>query len=224
MGGQVRGWCMLNLMSAPDPPDPRSQRERMLAGDLYIADDPQLAQDNQRAMALMEQFNRSPAAEAPVRRRILTELLGALGDDVEIRPPLYCDYGYHIRIGARTFVNFGLVAIDVAAISIGEDVQIGPNVQLLTPTHPVEPEPRRAKWEAAEPITIGDNVWLGGGVIVLPGVTIGADTVVGAGSVVVRDLPAGVVAVGNPARLARRLTGGGAPGSIRGLAAGRVPE
>lgn len=197
---------MLDLMSPPDPPDQRSQRERMLAGDLYIADDAQLAQDNQRAMALMEQFNLSPAADRPERRRILTELLGALGDDVEIRPPLYCDYGYHLRIGARTFVNFGLVAIDVAMISIGDDVQIGPNVQLLTPTHPVEPELRRAKWEAAEPITIGDNVWLGGGVIVLPGVRIGADTVVGAGSVVVRDLPAGVVAVGNPARILRRLS------------------
>lgn len=185
--------------------DPRSMRDRMLAGDLYIADDPQLATDNQRAMALLERYNRSLAADRDERRRILTELLGAMGEDVEIRPPLYCDYGYQLRIGARTFVNFGLVAVDVATITIGEDVQIGPNVQLLTPTHPVEPGPRRAKWEAAQPITIGDNVWLGGGAIVLPGVTVGADSVVGAGSVVVRDLPAGVVAVGNPARVVRRL-------------------
>ncbi|WP_308259108.1 sugar O-acetyltransferase [Pseudonocardia sp. H11422] len=117
-----------------------------------------------------------------------------------IRPPLFCDYGYQIHIGARVFVNFGLVALDVATITIGDDVQIGPNVQLLTPTHPVEPEPRRARFEAARPIAIGDNVWIGGGAIVLPGVSIGADTVVGAGAVVTRDLPAGVVAVGNPAR------------------------
>ena len=97
------------------------------------------------------------------------------------------------------------MALDVAAVTIGDDVQIGPNVQLLTPTHPVEPEPRRQKWEAARPITIGDNVWLGGGVIVLPGVTIGDGTVVGAGSVVSRDLPANVVAVGNPARIVKEL-------------------
>jgi maltose O-acetyltransferase len=122
----------------------------------------------------------------------------------EIRPPFYCDYGSQVSMGARSFANFGLVALDPAPIVIGDDVQIGPNVQLLTPTHPVDPDQRRAGWEAAAPITIADNVWLGGGVIVLPGVTIGADTVVGAGSVVARDLPAGVVAVGNPARAIRR--------------------
>lgn len=103
------------------------------------------------------------------------------------------------------FVNCGLVALDVAAITIGDDVQIGPNVQLLTPTHPLDAEQRRARWESADPITIGDNVWLGGGVIVVGGVTIGENTVVGAGSVVVRDLPAGVLAVGNPARVVRPL-------------------
>jgi maltose O-acetyltransferase len=177
----------------------------MLAGDAYIADDPELAEDNRRAMRLMQEFNRSAADAPQERRRILTELLGGLGADAEIRPPLYCDYGYQIRIGARTFVNFGLVALDVAAVIIGEDVQIGPNVQLLTPTHPVEAEPRRAKWEAAKPITIGDNVWLGGGVIVLAGVSIAENTVVGAGAVVTKDLPANVIAVGNPARVVRTL-------------------
>ncbi len=128
-----------------------------------------------------------------------------MGEGSEIRPPLYCDYGYNLRVGERTFVNFGLVALDVAPITIGDDVQIGPNVQLLTPTHPLEAEPRRAKWESARPIAIGDNVWLGGGVIVLPGVSIGENTVVGAGAVVTRDLPADVVAVGNPARVVRQL-------------------
>ena len=122
-----------------------------------------------------------------------------------LRPPFYCDYGTQIRIGARTFVNFNLVALDVSSIVIGEDVQIGPNVQLLTPTHPLEPEPRRAKIEAAKPIVIGDNVWLGGGVIVCPGVTIGENTVVGAGAVVTKNLPSNVVAVGNPARVTRTL-------------------
>jgi len=187
------------------PRDDRSQRGRMLAGDLYIADDPELARDYQRAMRLMAAYNASPADAPQERRAILAELLGSLGPDTGIRPPLYCDYGYNIHIGARTFCNFGLVALDVGVITIGDDVQMGPNVQLLTPTHPVDAELRRAKWEAAEPITIGDNVWLGGGVIVLPGVTIGENTVVGAGAVVAKDLPAGVIAVGNPARVIREV-------------------
>lgn len=185
--------------------DSRSQRERMLAGDHYIANDPELAADSLRALALSAQYNASAADNPQERRRLLTELLGSMGPDTEIRPPLYCDYGYQICIGSRTFVNFGLMALDVAKITIGDDVQIGPNVQLLTPTHPVEAGPRRAKWEAARPITIGDNVWLGGGVIVLPGITIRENTVVGAGAVVTTDLPANVVAVGNPARIVRHL-------------------
>jgi len=177
----------------------------MLAGDPYIADDPELSADNLRATRLMEELNGSAADNPAERRRILTQLLGAFGQDAQIRPPLYCDYGYQIRVGARTFINFGLVALDVATITIGQDVQIGPNVQLLTPTHPVQAGERRAKWEAAKAITIADNVWLGGGVIVLPGVSIGENTVVGAGAVVTRDLPANAVAVGNPARVARSL-------------------
>jgi maltose O-acetyltransferase len=180
-------------------------RERMLAGDLYIADDPQLEAEHLRAMRLLEQFNRSPEDAPEERLRLLRELLGTLGEGAVIRPPFYCDYGYQMHLGARSFANFGLVALDVARITIGEDVQIGPNVQLLTATHPVDAELRRAKWEAAKPIAIGNNVWLGGGVIVCPGVTIGDETVVGAGGVVVKDLPAGVVAVGNPARVIRCL-------------------
>ena len=185
-------------------------RARMLAGDLYIADDPELHEAQLRAMDLIDAFNATSAREPGQRRRLLTELLGAVGAGVEIRPPLRVDYGSHIRIGARTFVNFGLVALDVAAITIGQDVQIGTNVQLMTPTHPVEAGPRRDRWEAAKPITIGDNVWLGSGAIILPGVTIGENTVVGAGAVVTRDLPANVVAVGNPARVIRTLEPGAA--------------
>jgi maltose O-acetyltransferase len=183
----------------------RTMRERMLAGDPYIADDPELAELSYAARDLMGAYNGTTARQAPLRRRLLEQLLGSVGEDTEIRPPLYVDYGTHITIGARCFANFGLVALDVAAITIGDDVQFGPNVQLLTPTHPVEPEPRRAKWESAMPVAIGDNVWLGGGAIVLPGVTIGDNTVVGAGAVVTRDLPANVVAVGNPARVVKRL-------------------
>jgi maltose O-acetyltransferase len=185
--------------------DERSMRERMLAGDLYIADDPEIGEQSAAALDLMTAYNATTVRQAPLRRQLLEELLGSVGESTEIRPPFYVDYGSHIRIGARCFANFGLVALDVAAITIGDDVQMGPNVQLLTPTHPVEPGPRRDKWEAAQPITIGDNVWLGGGAIVLPGVTIGENTVVGAGAVVTRDLPANVMAVGNPARVIREI-------------------
>jgi maltose O-acetyltransferase len=122
----------------------------MLAGDLYIADDPELAEESGRALRLSEEYNRSSVDDPAERRRILTELLGAVGPDTKVLPPLRCEYGYQLRIGARTFVNFGLVALDVAAITIGDDAQIGPSVLLLTPTHPVEPEPRRAKLEAAD--------------------------------------------------------------------------
>jgi maltose O-acetyltransferase len=185
--------------------DDRTQRQRMLDGDLYIADDPELAADSLRARRLQDRFNATPADAAVERRRILDELLGGFGAGSEIRPPFYCDYGYQIRIGARVFANFGLTALDVAAITIGDDVQIGPHVQLLTPTHPTAADLRLAKWEAARPITIGANVWLGGGAIVLAGVDIGDNTVVGAGAVVTRSLPSNVVAVGSPARVTRAL-------------------
>jgi maltose O-acetyltransferase len=177
----------------------------MLSGDLYIADDPQLAQEHLRAMSLMERFNGSSAADPSLRRRLLGDLLGDLGEGSEIRPPMYCDYGYQIHIGARTFVNFGLMALDVAKIVIGHDVQIGPNVQLLTPTHPTDAQLRRAKWEAARPITIGDNVWLGGGAIVLGGVSVGENAIVGAGAVVTKEVPPNSVVMGNPARVVRSL-------------------
>lgn len=178
--------------------------ERMLAGDLYIADDPEIARQQQEAQALAHLLNTLEPGD-PRRRAFLLDLLGAFGEGSEIRAPFYCDYGSHTFIGARTFANFGLVCLDVAPITIGDDVQIATNVQLLTAEHPIEAAPRRDKWESARPITIGDNAWLGGGVIVLPGVSIGENTVVGAGAVVTRDLPANVVAVGNPARIVREI-------------------
>ncbi|MFC9242737.1 sugar O-acetyltransferase [Streptomyces sp. NPDC057136] len=185
--------------------DPRTNLERMLAGDLYIADDPEIARLQQRAMRLAARYQTAYVEDTATARPLLTELLASVGEGVDVRPPLYIDYGSNITIGARTFVNYNLTALDVAQITIGEDCQIGPNVQLLTPTHPVEPEPRRDKLEAALPITIGDNVWLGGGAIVCPGVTIGDNSVIGAGAVVTKDVPANVVAVGNPARPVRSI-------------------
>ncbi|RFU85842.1 sugar O-acetyltransferase [Streptomyces triticagri] len=178
----------------------------MLAGDLYIAaDDPDILREVQRAVRLTNDYLAAYAEDADAARPILEELLGGLGEGAYVKPPLYVDFGSYITVGAGTFVNSSLTALDVAPIRIGRDCQIGPNVQLLTPTHPLDPQQRRDKLEAALPITIGDNVWLGGGAIVLPGVTIGDDSVIGAGSVVTKDIPAGVVAVGNPARVIRSL-------------------
>lgn len=185
--------------------DPRTNRERMLAGDLYIADDPESARLAQRAVELQERYLQASVDDPDNARGLLEELIGELGEGAYIKPPLHVDYGGQISIGARTFINYNLTALDVAKITIGEDCQIGPNVQLLTPTHPLDPQQRRDKLEAAEPITIGDNVWLGGGVIVLPGVTIGDNTVVGAGAIVSKSLPANVVALGQPARVVREL-------------------
>jgi maltose O-acetyltransferase len=185
--------------------DERTQHERMASGDLYLASDPKIEAEQTEAHRVMEIYNSTTTADKQVRRELLERLVGSVGKEVEIRSPLYVDYGSHITVGDRTFVNFGLLALDVAKIVIGDDCQIGPNVQLLTPTHPIDPELRREKWEAASPITIGNNVWLGGGVIVLPGVTIGDNSVVGAGSVVTRNIPSNVVAVGNPARVLKQI-------------------
>ena len=188
------------------PTDGRSHRDRMLQGDLYLPDDPQLVAASLRARELQATFNRTEPGDEARQREVLSELLGGIGPGTVIRPPFYCDYGSQISLGSRVFVNYGLVALDVAPITIGDDVQLGPNVQLLTPTHPLDPGLRRAKWEAAKPIVIGPNAWLGGGVIVLPGVTVGENAVVGAGAVVTTDVPANVVVAGNPARVIRQLS------------------
>jgi maltose O-acetyltransferase len=181
-----------------------SMRERMLAGEPYVFDE-SLAEDTRRCRLLLETINAATPDQDAERDAALRELLGSFGEHSNIRPPFRCEYGYQIQVGERVFANFGLVCLDVATITIGDDTRIGPGVQLLTPTHPVEPGRRREGWESARPITIGRNVWLGGAVVVCPGVTIGDDTVVGAGAVVTRDLPAGVVAVGNPARVVRPI-------------------
>ena len=181
-------------------------KDRMLAGDEYIPNDPDLRTDGRRAAELTARYNAE--LDSPRRRELMGELLGSFGPNSTIRSEFRCDYGYNVHVGANVFVNWGSVFLDVGRITVGDFVQLGPNVQLLTATHPLDTGRRREGWEGSAPITISDDVWLGGGVIVLPGVTIGAGTVVGAGAVVTRDLPAGVLAVGNPARVVRQLGGG----------------
>jgi maltose O-acetyltransferase len=182
-----------------------AMKDRMLRGELYIADDPALAVDYGRAQELLDRYNATLHTQQLERDAILLRLLGSLGDGVVVKPTFRCDYGTPITIAAGTFVNYDCVMLDVAPITIGANCQIASRVQLLTATHPIDPGPRRRGWEYGRPITLGDNVWLGGGAIVCPGVTIGDDTVVGAGAVVTRDLPAGVVAFGAPARVHRRI-------------------
>ncbi len=187
-------------------PAGRSQRDRMIAGDPYLADDPELVAAAVRARRLMASYDAMPCDDHVGARQILVELLGAVGKDVTLRAPLYVDYGSQITLGDRVFANYGLTALDCAPITIGDDTQIGPHVQLLTPAHPLDPAERRSRVEAAAPITIGRNVWIGGGAILLAGVTVGDNSVIGAGAVVTRDVPANVVAVGNPARVIRELS------------------
>jgi maltose O-acetyltransferase len=182
---------------------PTGQKAKMLAGELYLASDPELAADHSRAQSILARFNASRADEDALRLELLTELFGHLGEGAVVKPTLRCDYGYNISIGARTFVNYDSVLLDCNRITIGEEVQIAPGVHIYTATHPIIAAIRRSGLEYALPVTIGNGVWLGGGAIVCPGVTIGENTVVGAGSVVTRTLPAGVVAAGNPCRVIR---------------------
>lgn len=181
--------------------DPRSQKQRMLAGELYIADDPELAADNRRISAWLDRYNATATSSQPEREALLREAFGAVGTGCNVRPPFHCDYGYNIRLGREVFLNFGCCILDVVGVTIGDGTQIGPGVQILTADHPRDPEQRRRMLELGRPITIGANVWIGGGAIILPGVTIGDDAIIGAGAVVTRDVPLGGVAVGNPARL-----------------------
>ncbi len=173
----------------------------MLAGEWYrVADDDgELASMAAHRKRWTGVFN-EPAATAEAKDEALGRLLGSRAPGAVVRPPFQCDYGVHIHLGPDAFVNFGAVFLDCAPITIGAASQLGSNVQLLTPDHPRDPAKRRAGWEAAHPITIGENVWIGGGAIVTGGVTIGDDAIVGAGAVVVRDVPAGVTVAGNPAR------------------------
>jgi maltose O-acetyltransferase len=185
----------------------RSQRERMLSREPYRADDRELVADRQACQRLLEVFNASPAGDER-SQHVLHQLFGSLGEGSVILPRLQCDYGAQIAVGARCFINYDAILLDCASITIGDNVSIGPRAQLVTALHPVDDyEARRAGWESAAPIVLGDNVWLAAGVIVCPGVTIGANSVIGAGSVVIGDIPAGVLAAGNPCRVIRELNG-----------------
>ena len=178
-----------------------SEREKMIAGELYRASDPELVDAHLRAQDVLVRYNATAPRDASLRDTLLRELFGAVGDGTVVKPRFLCDYGFNIRAGRNLFVNYDCVFLDVAPIDIGDDVQVAPCVQLLTATHPLDPEVRRSGLESGRPIRIGNNVWIGGGAIVLPGVTIGDDAVIGAGSVVTRNVPAGAVVVGNPARV-----------------------
>lgn len=183
-----------------------THKDRMLRGELYRDNDPQLIAERRSCQELLDRFNATRSGEDDERREILEKLLGAIGAGSWIMPRFQCDYGYLISLGRNSFLNYDAIVMDCAQVLIGDDVSIGPRAQLLTALHPMhEHELRRQRWETAAAIEIGDNAWLGGGVIVCPGVTIGANTVVGAGSVVTRDLPARVFAAGNPCRVIRQL-------------------
>ena len=181
-----------------------TERDKMRAGELYDPLDAELVAARTRARDLCQDLNATREADQTLRRRLTTELFGAGGDSVWMQPPFYCDYGVNIFLGERVFFNFNCVVLDVCPVRIGNFTLFGPNVQLYTATHPLNAELRRRQ-EFAKPITIGDDVWVGGGAIVCPGITIGSRSVIGAGSVVTRDIPPDVIAAGNPCRVIRAI-------------------
>lgn len=182
-----------------------TERERMLAGELYDAMDPELVAGRDRARDLCQSLNATREAEVDARRVILRELFGKGGGSVWMQPPFWCDYGTNIELGERVFFNFNCVVLDVCRVRIGDFTLFGPGVQVLTPVHPMNAAERRLK-EYGKPIDIGADVWVGGSALILPGVTIGSRAVIGAGSVVTRDVPEGVFAAGNPCRVIREIT------------------
>lgn len=177
-----------------------TEKTKMIAGQLYSAADPELQRDQAKAQAWMTAYNAPAVASAQDRHAQLIGGLGRVGRDVVVRPPFHIDYGYNISLGHGVFLNFGCVVLDVVAVIIGDGTQIGPGVQILTADHPRDPQQRRAGLEFGRPIRIGANVWIGGGALIMPGVSIGDDAIVGAGAVVTRDVEAGATVVGNPAR------------------------
>jgi len=182
-----------------------SEWDKMLTGDLYAPLDPELVKARNRARDLCQDLNATREEQRQERGRILRELFGKGGDTVWMQPPFYCDYGTNIELGKRVFFNFNCVVLDVARVTVGDYTLFGPAVQVYTATHPLEAKLRR-KQEFAKPITIGSDVWIGGGAIICPGVNIGSRTVIGAGSVVTRDIPEDVFAAGNPCRVIRKLS------------------
>jgi maltose O-acetyltransferase len=184
----------------------KTEKEKMLAGELYNALDLQLSIERQRARDLLKRLNDSREDEQEERVKILKELFGK-ETDAYIQPPFYCDYGTNITLGSNVFFNFNCVVLDVAPVQIGDYVLFGPSVQVYTATHPLSATERRRGLESGQAIDIGSDVWVGGGAIICPGVTIGARSIIGAGSVVTRDIAPDVIAVGNPCRVIRALSG-----------------
>jgi len=182
-----------------------TEREKMLAGELYDPMDPELVAGREHARDLCWALNATRDREAETRRDILRKLFGAGGDTVWMQPPFFCDYGANIELGERVFFNFNCVVLDVCRVRIGDYTLFGPAVQIYTPMHPMDAELRRRE-EYGKPVDIGSDVWVGGGALILPGVTIGSRAVIGAGSVVTRDIPEGVFAAGNPCRVVRQIT------------------
>ena len=182
----------------------RSEREKMMAGELYDPLDPELVQGRERARDLCQDLNATREREQDLRRSILTQLFGTGGDTVWMQPPFFCDYGSNIHLGRRVFFNFNCVVLDVCEVTIGDFTLFGPAVQIYTATHPLNAELRRTQ-ESGKPIAVGSDVWIGGGAILCPGVTIGSKSVIGAGSVVTRSIPPGVFAAGNPCRVIREI-------------------
>jgi maltose O-acetyltransferase len=183
-----------------------SEKDKMLGGELYDPLDLVLSQARRRARDLVKALNDSRDDEQEKRLRLIRELFGAAGEGIWIEPPFFCDYGSNITLGDKVFFNFNCVVLDPAPVTVGNNVLFGPAVQIYTPTHPLGAAQRRTGLESARPVTIGADVWVGGGAILCPGVTVGARSVIGAGSVVTRDVPAGVFAAGNPCRVIRELT------------------
>jgi maltose O-acetyltransferase len=180
----------------------RSEREKMLAGELYRPGDPEIQAELAATAQWLARYNVSLPRGRPL---LLRERLGHVGEGAEIRPPFFCDYGLNIRLGAGAFMNFNCVVLDVVEVEIGQGTQIGPAVQIYAADHPRERELRKAGFELGRPVRIGRNVWIGGGAIILPGIVIGDDAIIGAGSVVTRNVASGITVRGNPARAGERL-------------------
>jgi maltose O-acetyltransferase len=183
----------------------KSEKEKMLGGELYNPLDPQLMAERQRARLLLKMLNDTRDDQPEERKRLIKELIPNIGQDILIEPPFYCDYGSNITSGDRVFFNFNCVVLDVASVTIGSDVLFGPAVQIYAATHPLNVTERRSRLELGHSIEIGHDVWVGGGAIICPGVSIGSKSVIGAGSVVTKNIPEGVLAVGNPCRVIREL-------------------
>jgi maltose O-acetyltransferase len=183
----------------------QTEKEKMLAGELYDALDLQLSEERLQARLLLQQLNNSREDYPIERSRIIKELIPNAGEGLWLQPPFYCDYGYNIIVGDKVFFNFNCVVLDVMPVTIGSRTLFGPNVQIYTATHPLNYKERATGLEYAKPITIGEDVWVGGSVVICPGVTIGDRSVIGAGSVVTKNIPAGVFAAGNPCKVIREL-------------------